>query len=38
MHVSLKVYKTALCAEIAGNYFHHLINVICEKVAKMAQI
>ena len=21
--LNLKVYKTASCAEIAGNYFHH---------------
>ena len=34
VHVSLKAYKTASCAEIAGNYLHHWINVTCEKVAK----
>ena len=32
--VSLKLYKTASCAEIAGNYSHHWINVTREKVAK----
>ena len=28
------MYKTASCAEIAGNYLYHWINVTCEKVAK----
>ena len=28
------MYKTATCAEIAGNYLYHWINVTCEKVAK----
>ena len=31
---SLKPYKTASCAEIAGNYFYSWINVTCEQVAK----
>ena len=31
--LNLKVYKTASCAEIAGNYFHHWINITCEKEA-----
>ena len=31
--LNLKVYKTASCAEIAENYFHHWINMTCEKVA-----
>ena len=30
----LKVYKTTSCAEMAGNYFYHWINMTCEKVAK----
>ena len=33
VRVSLKVYKTASCAEIAGNYFQHWFNMTCEKVA-----
>ena len=28
--LSLKAYKTASCAEIAGHYFNHWINVTCE--------
>ena len=28
------MYKTASCAEIAGNYLHHWINVTCVKVVK----
>ena len=31
--LNLKVYKIASCADIAGNYFHHWINITCEKVA-----
>ena len=31
--LNLKVYKIASCAEIAGNCFHHWINMTCEKAA-----
>ena len=36
--VSLKVYKTASCAEIAANYFNHWINVTCEKWSRFKEI
>ena len=32
------MYKTASCAEIAGNNLYHWINVTCEKVAKNGPI
>ena len=28
--LNLQVYKTASCAEVARNYFHHWINMTCE--------
>ena len=31
VHISLKVFTTASCTEISGSYFHHWINMTCEK-------
>ena len=38
VHVFLKAYKTASCAEIEGNYLYHWINVTCEKWPKFKEI